>query len=137
MTATVPSGRTSAAWARPSQASRPGEAPEPTTATPSGAWGRMFQGARARQRYVFALEPRTAKGGKRAVEPVAFEGVKHDLDANGYIGNLAVELISHGGFDTVGELTPRPGASFRYTSGTSEKGVHALRCTLSFLLSCS
>ncbi|GAA6027194.1 hypothetical protein JCM8097_002473 [Rhodosporidiobolus ruineniae] len=83
-------------------------------------------GRRARERYVFAIEPRVAKGGKRALEPVPFEGVKHNLDANGYIGNLAVEITPHGSFGVTSALHPRPGVPFRYTSGTPTKGSHAV-----------
>lgn len=41
-----------------------------------------------RTRYVWAIEPRLNKDGTRTVEPKKAEGAKHDLDANGYIGNI-------------------------------------------------
>ncbi|BGP24475.1 hypothetical protein JCM10295v2_003391 [Rhodotorula toruloides] len=45
-----------------------------------------------RTRYVWAIEPRLNKDGTRMVEGKRAEGMKHDLDANGYIGNIVYEL---------------------------------------------
>ncbi|GAA5958827.1 hypothetical protein JCM21900_003938 [Sporobolomyces salmonicolor] len=50
-----------------------------------------------RLRYVFAIEPRVGKDNKRMVEKKAsYAGVRHDLDENGYIGNIAIELTATG-----------------------------------------
>ncbi|GAA6021080.1 hypothetical protein JCM11491_004409 [Sporobolomyces phaffii] len=51
----------------------------------------------SRTRYVFAIEPRVSKDdGTRMVQPRPWPGARHELDANGYIGNIALELTTTG-----------------------------------------
>jgi len=54
---------------------------------------------RDRRRYVFGIEPRLSKGGTRSLvpQPEKVQGVRHMLDAEGYIGNIGVELSGKGG----------------------------------------
>ncbi|CEQ39019.1 SPOSA6832_00516, partial [Sporobolomyces salmonicolor] len=73
-----------------------------------------------RLRYVFAIEPRVGKDSKRMVEKKAsYAGVRHDLDENGYIGNIAIELTATGtsasGYGTADiGVEPRLGEVFYY-----------------------
>ncbi|BGP48129.1 hypothetical protein JCM10450v2_004001 [Rhodotorula kratochvilovae] len=62
-----------------------------------------------RERYVFAIEPRREKDGTRAVQPRQVEDVRVELDAEGYIGNIAIEIT-----DPVKELAPQGGAPVIY-----------------------
>jgi hypothetical protein len=60
----------------------------------------MTMRSNGRERYVFALEPRVDKDGKRMLEAKPYEGAKVNLDAEGYIGNLGTSLsIVHPFFD--------------------------------------
>ncbi|BGP70325.1 hypothetical protein RTBOTA2_002534 [Rhodotorula toruloides] len=69
-----------------------------------------------RTRYVWAIEPRLNKDGTRMVEAKTVEGVKHDLDANGYIGNIAVQILVKPGGQRGSEFEPKPGKIFCYPS---------------------
>ena len=52
-----------------------------------------------RRRYVFGIEPRLSKDRVRSLtpQPEEVEGIRHLLDAEGYIGNIAIELSGKGG----------------------------------------
>ncbi|GAA5887373.1 hypothetical protein JCM5296_007116 [Sporobolomyces johnsonii] len=82
-----------------------------------------------RLRYVFAIEPRVGKDGKRMVEKkTPHAGVRHDLDENGYIGNIAVELTATGtsasGYGTADiGVEPRLGEVFYYPTRDELTGV--------------
>lgn len=80
--------------------------------------GMHSKSSKGRERFVFALEPRVDKEGKRMLEPKTHPGVEYDLDANGYIGNLAIEVTpdeSLGGrFPSL--LVPYPNSVFEYPS---------------------
>ncbi|KAL7340378.1 hypothetical protein BJY59DRAFT_696135 [Rhodotorula toruloides] len=69
-----------------------------------------------RTRYVWAIEPRLNKDGTRAVEAKKAEGVKHDLDADGYIGNIAVQILVKPGGHRGSDFEPKPGEIFCYPS---------------------
>ncbi|BGP31893.1 hypothetical protein JCM10296v2_003672 [Rhodotorula toruloides] len=69
-----------------------------------------------RTRYVWAIEPRLNKDDTRTVEAKKAEGVKHDLDANGYIGNIAVQVLVKPGVQRGSEFEPKPGKIFCYPS---------------------
>ncbi|GAA6011925.1 hypothetical protein JCM10207_003431 [Rhodosporidiobolus poonsookiae] len=82
--------------------------------------------SKGRLRYVFAIEPRQDKAGVRAVQPQSSQAL-HDLDADGYIGNLAIEvtLTPRGKQNTLLELMsgvnipklePQPKKVFEYPS---------------------
>ncbi|GAA5969513.1 hypothetical protein JCM3765_000880 [Sporobolomyces pararoseus] len=72
----------------------------------------------SRTRYVFAIEPRISKDGSiRSIQSRSFEGVKHELDAEGYIGNIAIELIDKkGGWlsNRTDKVDPKRGKVFHY-----------------------
>ncbi|GAA5999808.1 hypothetical protein JCM5350_000720 [Sporobolomyces pararoseus] len=74
--------------------------------------------SQSRTRYVFAIEPRTSKDGStRSIQPRSFEGVAHELDAEGYIGNIAVELVEkEGGWlsNRTDKVDPKRGKVFYY-----------------------
>ncbi|GAA6048223.1 hypothetical protein JCM3770_006487 [Rhodotorula araucariae] len=77
----------------------------------------------ARERYVFAIEPRKEKDGSRAVQPHREPHALVDIDSEGYIGNIAIEITN-----PVKELTPRGGAPFMYPTveALSASRTHAV-----------
>ncbi|GAA5914763.1 GNAT family N-acetyltransferase [Sporobolomyces salmoneus] len=74
----------------------------------------------SRNRYVFGIEPRILKDGLRTIEPRPAGGAKHQLDSDGYVGNIAVELVNKApmsGFNSttrIARLIPKRGEVFTW-----------------------
>ncbi|GAA6059267.1 hypothetical protein JCM10212_006660 [Sporobolomyces blumeae] len=75
---------------------------------------------RSRNRYVFAIEPRVLKDGSRSIQPRRHPDAAHDLDGEGYIGNIAIGFGRKGAdaspFEQVDVGSPRAGEVFYYPS---------------------
>ncbi|GAA5887463.1 hypothetical protein JCM16303_003421 [Sporobolomyces ruberrimus] len=72
-----------------------------------------------RTRYVFGIEPRILPDGTRSVLPRKHTEAKHDLDEEGYVGNIAVEMTDKGtsgffGSRGISSNRMRKGEVFRY-----------------------
>ncbi|GAA5851197.1 hypothetical protein JCM8547_004163 [Rhodosporidiobolus lusitaniae] len=85
-----------------------------------------------RYRHVLAIQPRKDQEGKLLVEPKHYDGVKRDLDGEGYIGNLAIEYTlnesskAYFGMLPQTAMEPVPGEVFTYPSQDGPAGAHAV-----------
>lgn len=89
----------------------------------------------SRNRYVFGIEPRILKDGLRTIEPRPAGGAKHQLDSDGYVGNIAVELVNKApmsGFNSttrIARLIPKRGEVFTWPDRAEiEDTVEASLC---------
>ncbi|GAA5973777.1 hypothetical protein JCM11641_003150 [Rhodosporidiobolus odoratus] len=91
-----------------------------------------------RYRYVFVLQPRKDKDGKLLVETKRHADATHDLDAEGYIGNLAIEYTLNTSGNSYFPIMPKtamepvPGELFAYPS--SQDGADGAYASLFYEL---